>query len=45
VNVNQRLTILKPVNSMKIKERQEFLEWHKQKRKENYLFDLKKRTL
>jgi hypothetical protein len=26
---------------MKIKERQEFLEWHKQKRKENYLFDLK----
>jgi preprotein translocase subunit SecA len=27
---------------MKIKERQEFLEWHKQKRKENYLFDLKK---
>jgi preprotein translocase subunit SecA len=42
VNVNQRLTILKPVNSMKIKERQEFLEWHKQKRKENYLFDLKK---
>jgi hypothetical protein len=32
-------------NSMKPKEREEFLEWHKQKRKENYLFDLKKRTL
>jgi hypothetical protein len=27
---------------MKIKEKQEFLEWYKQKRKENYLFDLKK---
>jgi hypothetical protein len=30
------------VNSMKPKEREEFLEWHKQKRKENYLFDFKK---
>jgi hypothetical protein len=27
---------------MKPKERDEFLEWHKQKRKENYLFDFKK---
>jgi hypothetical protein len=30
------------VNSMKPKEREEFLEWHKQKRKENYVFDFKK---